>query len=422
MRILQVHNRYQVKGGESSVMEVERELLTAAGHHVQQWIVSNQTIHTMGPLQRLRVALGSVWSPRSKAAMHEHLAEFEPDVVHVHNFQPLLSPSIFAACRAFGVPAVQTLHNYRMVCPGSLLQRDGRVCHDCVGRRVAWPGVVHGCYRGSRLQTAATAGMVLGGHLRGTWRRDVARFIVNTDFAREVMIDGGIERERLFVKPNSVSDPGPPVAPAAKPYFLCASRLVQEKGIETLLRAWAAAPDLPRLKLAGDGPLLERARAAAAADSRIEVLGMVPREGMDHLIRGALATLVPSLWYEGFPMTIVESLARGVPVVVSDLGGLPTIVRDGRDGVCVPAGDPDALAAACARVCRPACRQAWAEGAREAYLTRFQPEVNYELLMTCYAETGACAPLSHRNHPDRRYPTPIPAHDQCPEELPNSTR
>lgn len=389
MRVLQIHNTYQVPGGEDAVVASEKELLEAAGHQVEQWIVSNDDIRDLGPVGRARVALAALWSRTSQQMLQERLHRFHPDVVHAHNIMPLLSPSIFRTCREEGVPSILTLHNYRMVCPAAVLRRDGHLCEDCIGRDFAWPGVVHGCYRGSRLQTAVSAAVYGLSRAKGVWSKDVTRFIVLTEFARRLMVRGGLDPDRLTVKPNSVPDPGPGdrgPREREQPYMLYAARLVPEKGISVLLEAWRSAPDLPRLLVAGHGNLAPEVERAAAQDPRIESLGQVDRKGIDSLIRGARAVVVPSQWYEGFPMTIVESLARGTPVVVSALGGMPDMVVDDEGGYTVPSGDPGAIVVACRRLADQATRERLAQGARRAFGQRYSPAANRDQLVACYQE------------------------------------
>jgi glycosyltransferase involved in cell wall biosynthesis len=318
------------------------------------------------------------------------------EVVHFHNTFPLISPAAYSAARGAGAAVVQTLHNYRLLCPSAVFYRDGHVCEDCLGKRVPWPGVVHACYRGSRAASAATAVMVGLHRAIGTWRNDVDAYVTLSAFAREKFVRGGLPAARLMPKPNFVvRDPGP--GDGGGGYAAFVGRLDAGKGIDTLFRAWEQLGGAVPLKVVGDGPMAPRVQEAAAAGRGVEWLGRRPQREVYDLVGRASCLVVPSLWYEGFPKTVVEAYALGTPVVASRIGSLIELVAHGRTGFQFDAGDPDDLARQVARLTADAAaRAAMRAGARLEFETRYMADRNYERLMEIYA--AALANRAGRPH------------------------
>jgi glycosyltransferase involved in cell wall biosynthesis len=386
VKALLVHNHYQHEGGEDRVFAVEGALLASRGHEVVRYEDDNDRIEEMG---RVRAAASAFWNPSAYRELRRRIRDERPDVVHFHNTFPLISPAAYYAARAEGVPTVQTLHNYRLMCLMGMAHREGRPCEDCFGRAVAWPGVLHGCYRGSRAGSAVVAGMVASHRFVGTWRDQVDRYIALSEFARDKFVAQGLPAEKIRVKPNYF-DPDPGVGEGRGDYLLFAGRLVPEKGVETLLEAWKALDGAAGLVIVGDGPLAPLVAAAAERDPRIRRMGWMSREELMALMGEALAVVVPSVCYESFPLVLVESFATGTPVLASDLGSLPEIVEHGRTGLLHRPGDARALAEAVQRVVsRPDERAAMRRAARSAYETRYTAGVNYHQLMEIYDEARA---------------------------------
>ena len=382
LTVLLVHNFYQRPGGEDRVFETEGQMLEAAGHRVLRYTLHNDAV---GGLGRAALAARSVWSRESYAAVEALVRDERVDVAHVHNTLPLASPSVYVAARRAGAAVVQTLHNYRLVCPGAYLMRDGALCHDCVGRAVALPGVRHGCYRGSRAATAVVAGTTALHRAAGTYRHAVDRYIALSKFARGVFARGGLPAERIAVKPNALAD-APTLGPGGGP-VLFAGRLSEEKGIDVFLEAWASDPALPPLDVAGDGPLAARVEAAAAADPRVRWLGWQDGDAMKRLVQHASLLIAPSTWYEGWPLTVVEAMASGTPVVATDHGAFREAVVDGVTGRLVPNRDPAALAAAVREMtAAPDALRAMRAVTHQTYHARYASATNYAQLRAIYAE------------------------------------
>lgn len=387
--VLLVHNRYRQPGGEDRVFTAEAELLRARGHRVIRHEAHNDAVAEHAPVA---LAARTIWSRATYRELRALIRRERPDVVHVHNTLPLLSPAVYYAAGAEGVPVVQTLHNYRLLCPAGLLLREGRVCEECVGRTVPLPAVVHGCYRSSRAATGAVAAMLSAHRLLGTWRERVDVYVALTEFARRKFVEGGLPAGRIRVKPNFLAaDPG--MGPHRGGYALFVGRLSPEKGIHTLLDAWSRLDGTVPLKMAGDGPL---ASLAGQGVPGVEWLGRQPSERVLALMRDASFLVFPSHWYEGLPMTLVEAFATGLPVISSRLGSMEELVEDGRTGLHFTPGDPRSLAAQVARLVRHPREAAEMGGrARAAYEARYTAERNYALLLDLYREVGVGTATSH---------------------------
>ncbi|HEY3626032.1 MAG TPA: glycosyltransferase [Terracidiphilus sp.] len=382
MKVLLVHNRYQQRGGEDAVVDAEACMLARRGVEVRRFDADNDAIR--GPLAKIMISMNQfAGSADMRHRIAGCLTEFRPDVVHVHNWFPTISASVFRQCKAAGIPVVHTIHNYRLLCAGATLFRDGKVCEDCIGSSLRIPGIVHKCYRESAIGTAAaTAGMLAHWGI-GTWRHSVDQFIALTEFSRNKLVEGGIAAQKISVKPNFVEpDPGP--GPGDGGYYLYAGRLTEEKGVRILLECWKSAPGLPPLWIVGDGPLREEVRNAAVTTSNVHCLGMKSSEEVVFLMNHAKATLCPSLWYEGMPRVVIESLAVGTPVIASSIGGYPEMIVDGESGALFASGDAGALLN---RIRELEEKIAWQElrsHARLRFLAEYTGEKNFSVLLNIY--------------------------------------
>jgi glycosyltransferase involved in cell wall biosynthesis len=357
-------------------------MLQSRGHRVELLEADNDCI--VGLAAKARASFESVYSRPARARVTEAVTRFRPDVVHVHNAFPRLSPSVYYACRDAGVPVVQTLHNYRLLCPGALLMRDGRVCEDCLRRVVPLEGVRHGCYRQSRVATAAVATMIAAHRALGTWRRQVDCYIALTEFARDKFVAGGFPPAKMAVKPNFL-DPDPGPGNGCRSYALFVGRLSAEKGIHVLLRGWTALHDPLKLKIAGAGPLEAEVREHAAGDSRIQVLGPQPKSAIIGLMREAAVLIFPSSCYEGFPIVLAEAFATGTPVIASNLGAMAEIVEDGRTGLHFRPGDAADLAARVEwALTHPQELARMRLAVRAEYEAKYTADRNYQMVMEIY--------------------------------------
>tara|TARA_R100001198_G_scaffold96992_1_gene90639 strand:+ start:13869 stop:15020 length:1152 start_codon:yes stop_codon:yes gene_type:complete len=380
MKILAVHNRYQQAGGEDSVFRNEIELLRSGGHDVAVLEENNDRIK--GTAAQIAAAAHAVWSRYGQRRMAEAIIRERPDVVHVHNFFPTLSPAIFWTCGEHRVPAVWTLHNFRVACANGLLFRDGQVCEKCLGASPL-PAIRHGCYRGSRAASAAVAAMIATHRTMGTWRYKVDRFIALTDFARDKVIAAGLPADRVVVKPNFV-DIARSETISDRSGTVFVGRLSAEKGVQVAVEAWRQMPHL-KLTVIGDGPL--RAELETNAPPNIEFTGALPSSDVYQRVAMAQAMVVPSVSYENFPMTVVEAMALGTPVIASNTGALAAIVGDGMSGALFEVGNHHDLTAKVSDLfMRPERLSVMSQNARERYEHQMSPQKNLHQLEQIYSE------------------------------------
>jgi glycosyltransferase involved in cell wall biosynthesis len=323
-----LHNRYLIPGGEDQCSIAEAVLLRDLGHEVELLEEDNRRIEQLG---QARTAMRTVWSRESYRRIDELLKSRAFDILHVQNFFPLWSPSVYYAASRNHVPVVQTLHNYRLMCVNSLFFRDQHLCQECLGRFLPWQGIVHACYRNSRAASAVVAGMVGAHKLVGTWRKRVSTYIAVSEFARQIYVAGGLPAEKIVVKPNFIH-PSPPPGNGGGRYALYVGRLSHEKGIATMLNAWKGDPKAIPLKIAGEGPLAELVIAMARECRSIEYLGVRPLLEVLDLMRNAEFLVFPSEWYETMGRTIMEAFAVGTPVVATNIGPPATMVVPGETG------------------------------------------------------------------------------------------
>lgn len=341
LRVLQVHTAYRLAGGEDQVVDAEKQLLDRAGIQVHQVIFDNADLQESRSVAGdLRLAASAIWSRAAERRVRAAIAADRPQVIHVHNTFPAASPSVYAAAAAHGVPVVQTLHNYRFVCPAATVFRNGHACTDCVGRSIPWPAVVHACVRGSRSQSAVASATLAFHRARGTFTKGISAYVALTPFQRQVMIDGGLPAERIRVIPNFL-EPDPGVGRGPRSGALYVGRLSGEKGISVLLGAAAEAPG--SVRVAGEGPMAARVLAASAA-GHIKYLGRLSRTAVKAELRRALALVLPSIWFEGFPFVILEAFGAGTPIIASRIGSLAELIEDGVTGLLVEPNNPDELA------------------------------------------------------------------------------
>jgi glycosyltransferase involved in cell wall biosynthesis len=344
MKVLLVHNKYRTSApsGEDIAVANERRMLENRGVKVFAFERCNDDLDDSSLFAKTAMAVNTIWSQRSRTELRNVLREVRPDIAHVHNTFSILSPSVYGACKAEGVPVVQTLHNFRFFCPSALFLRDGKPCEECVNKSLL-ESVRYRCYRGSRAATATLAAMLTLHRAIGTYSRDIDRYITLTQFARRKAANAGIAKQKLVVKPNFVPNPPAP-GRGGGGYVAFVGRLLDGKGAETLVSAWRHLPSV-KLKIVGDGalrPALER--VAQSENLNIEFTGTLDRANVLETVSGAELLIVPSEWYEGFPMVIAESFACGTPVLASRIGSLEELIDEGVNGRKFTPGDAAGLA------------------------------------------------------------------------------
>lgn len=378
LRILVVHNAYQRRGGEEEVRDGEVSLLRQHGQIVETYDRESVEIEAMS---RISVTQQTFWSLRTTADLRERIGRFRPDVIHVHNSFPLISPSIFWGAARARVPVVQTLHNFRLLCPQAMFLRDGKVCEDCLGK-VPWRSVAHKCYHESAAQSAVVTTMLSAHRLAGTYRKKINRYIALSGFCRSKFIAGGFPADLISVKSNFVDVPASPDGPRKGALFV--GRLSHEKGVTVMLDALNCLGH-QSIDVIGSGPL----QTMVAEHPQVNSLGSQPRSEVLRRMQRAEYLLVPSIWHEG-PMTVIEAFACGLPVIASRSGAMEELIEDGVTGLLFDAGSPTALLSAIRWANEhPAMMREMGANARSEYLRRYTPELNYRQLMSIY---GAVLP------------------------------
>jgi glycosyltransferase involved in cell wall biosynthesis len=381
MKVIVAHNRYSSAqpSGENVIVDAEIQQLRDAGVTVVPFLRSSDEIAGFSTIQKALLPLSPIRNGQSQRDLAKLIETERPDLLHLHNPYPLISPWIVRTAHHHKLPVIQTVHNYRQVCAPGLYFRDGHICTECKGRAFPLPAIQHSCYRDSKAQSAIMA-TTLTVH-RSTWR-SVERYIALTDRIAAHLREYGIPAERIAVKPNAMSDPGTPATGGEG--FLYAARLSPEKGIELLLEAWRRHPDgaYGPLRIIGDGPLRAVAEQAAAERADVHYLGPMDNAGVRAAIGGAACVVAASTWHDVLPTIILEGLAGGRPVLATDLGGMPYLVGDAG---WIVAPDPDSFAAGLARAAVEA--PALAPVARERYLSSFTPDVLVKRLMEIYRDT-----------------------------------
>jgi glycosyltransferase involved in cell wall biosynthesis len=385
MKVLLAHNYYQRPGGEDAVMKAECELLKAAGHHVSTYLRHNDEIERLGFGGKAFVPLQTLWAQGSARQLGEILRREKPDVAHFHNTFPLISPSAYYACREAGVPVVQTLHNYRLLCPTATFFRNGQVCEECVQHSL-WRAVGYGCYRRSRLATATVALMLAAHQSQQTWTEMIDCYVTPTEFARKKFIEAGFPADLIVSKPNFVQ-PDPGVRESRGEYALFVGRLEPEKGLSTLVLAWKELGKTIPLRIVGEGSLRATLETEAAQNglTNITFAGQLNYAETIAAMKRARFLVFPSECYETFGRTIAEAFACGVPVLASRLGAMEEIVEHNRTGLHFSPAAPHDLA--------KTVRWAWAHPnrmaemgrtARAEYEAKYTAKRNYRLLMDIY--------------------------------------
>ncbi len=388
MRILLVHNYYgsEAPSGENLVFQAEKALLEEFGHQVWQFTRRSDDIRKLGLRGKILGASTTPWNPASSIQIRKLADKVRPDVVHVHNTFPLISPSIFHALDGV-CPRVLTLHNYRSLCPAAVPMRAGQICTECIDRKSVFPAIRHKCYRNSGLATLPLAGCVSLHRWLGTWQSHVDAFIALTDFQRDILAKGGLPSDRMYVKPNYS-----PERPAIIPWesrqvgAVFVGRLTAEKGVKTLIKAWRIwGKSAPMLTVVGDGEQRKELERAAQG-LPVRFTGQLPRLETQREIAKARLLVVPSEWFEGFPLVMVEALASGTPIAVSNIGALPQIVEKTSAGLVFPPKAPQLL--------YDTIKKSWKQdgqelghlalNARKAYERYYEKGANYKMLIEIY--------------------------------------
>ena len=397
MKILVAHNRYLYRGGEDTVVDAEVNLLRQRGHQVWVYSRDNTELQYLAPFEAAKTTF---WSRQTVQELQKIHQQFSPDLIHAHNTFPLISPSLYGVAKKLRIPVVQTLHNFRLVCPQAMLLREGKHCEECVGK-LPWRAIVHRCYRHSLPQTALTSTMLMVQRMRGVWHQQISRFIVLNQLCREIFERGGLPVDKLRIKPNFVESPEAPQW-QHRQGGLFIGRLSTEKGIAVLIDALNKLPG-HRIDVFGKGPL----QALVEASPHLRYGGFQSSDVLRQKLNDAAYLVMPSTGMESFGLVAIEAFACGTPVIGTRHGGLRELIRHGQNGLLVPPNDANALASAIAYAeSHPDQMRRMGMAARKNYLTSYTPERNYEQLIQIYHEAVNPAPLpltTHLTHAETRH-------------------
>lgn len=386
MKVLSVHNYYRQSGGEDVVAQQESELLRERGNEVVEYRRSNCELGD-DLRSKMLFAGRAFWSRKAEREIEAIILHARPDVAHFHNVFPQISLAGYKACKRHGVPVVQTVHNYRLICVRGDYFRHDRICQDCLNWKIPFPAILHRCYRGSLAQSAAAAGALAVHRMLRTWHKLVDVFVALTEFGKKKLIEAGFPAQKIVVKPNFVHpDPGIRENYDMRGYALFVGRLSPEKRVGKLIEAWSKIDDLP-LVIVGSGPTEESVRQLASSMGNVQLLKAQPRKKLLILMKGAKLLLVPSEWYETFGMVIIEAFANGIPVFASRLGAMEELIQDGQTGRLFTPGSIEEI-----RQC-----MAWAShhpeelarmglNARDVFQQRYTADANYPLMMKVYSK------------------------------------
>ena len=377
MKILAVHNRYLIGGGEDISHQAEVDLLRAHGHVVDEYVEDN---HRVAELGTVRTAFRSLWSWETYNKVRLILKRTGYDLVLVQNFFPLISPSIFYAAKKEGVPTIHFLRNFRLVCLNGTLFRDSHICEDCLGKCIPWPGVIHRCYRGSLSGSVTVCAMLVLHRLFGTWKRKVSRFVALSQFSYDKLTQAGLPRKKISIRSNFIyPDPG---EGTGGDYALFVGRLSEEKGIKMLLDTWVKLEGEIELKIIGDGQLASMVQNSADRLRSITYLGRQSYNDTLLYMKGAYCLIFPSLWFEGMPRTILEAFAGGTSVIVSDLGTMREMVEKPQNGLLFEPGNVEDLIS-CVRwaYANQSRWESMRKTTRQRYLAHYTADLAYDNLI-----------------------------------------
>lgn len=377
--VLIVHNYYQIPGGEDTVVANEKQMLEEHGHKVVLYSRNNSELKEMNKFKKALLPVTTIFNPRTYKDIKQIIKKEHIDIVHVHNTLSLISPSVYYAAMACKVPVVQTVHNFRLLCPGATFYRDGHICEDCVehGLRCA---VKHSCYRGSKVQTLACVINTMVHRRTGIYGK--INYICLTEFNKDKLLNlKGIDPKKVFVKPNFVESIGDFVPEEKRSnQFIYAGRLDKLKGIDILLKAWKKMGiDAPKLIVCGTGPLEDWSKEFLAKNEvNVELRGLISNIEARQLIANSKALILPTRWYEGFPMSIVEAYSVGTPVICSDLGNTASVVVEGVTGYKFKTDSAKELINTVQK------SNGMCESALDVYTKKYTADKNYEMLTDIY--------------------------------------
>ena len=389
MKILIIHNKYKQFGGEDVAVESESSILIKNKHEVEILYFDNSPIDSH--LSRIGSALGAIYNFSSARKVSKMIRQFRPDIIHIHNLFFIASPSVIYAAHKYKVPVILTLHNYRLICANALLLRNNQICELCTQKKFPVSGIRYKCYRDSAIESALVTGITGIHKLFKTWQNKIHTYITLNEFSRSKLLHSSlnISPGRMITKPNFVPDPGEGNVEREN-FFLFAGRIVKEKGVHVLLKAFANMPE-HTIIIIGDGPEKGLLQEGFRTYPNIFFKGQMEKEMVTGYMKRCRAFICPSIWYEGAPLTIIEAFATGTPVIASRLGSMAESITDGFNGLHVTAGDADDLCAKIRSLVQETENNSMLyKNARQTYLEKYHADIHYNAILKIYenAVTG----------------------------------
>ncbi|MCS6794387.1 MAG: glycosyltransferase family 4 protein [Raineya sp.] len=380
MKILLLHNYYTQRGGEDVVFEAEKKLLTQKGHEVETLTFQNQKLKNLS--QKLKTSFTSIYNCHSAKLLAQKIDEFQPQLLHVHNFWKEASPAVYYTAKHKNIPVVQTLHNFRLICANALLLRQNQPCELCVKKILPLSAIRYGCYE-NRFISAQITFLSSIHKVLGTWKNLVSHYITLTEFAKRKFLNSSLnlQENQISVKPNFVEDRGWIGGEGRENFFLYVGRLSAEKGIQTLLEATKFHKF--RLEIIGGGELEYLVREYSHFNSNIVYQGFCQQDFILEKLKKSKALIFPSVWYEGLPLTLLESFSTGTPIIISDLDNLNNLVINCFNGLHFQTGNSQDLAQKIAYF-EKNHDFLWYENARKTYEQNYTPEISYQKLLAIY--------------------------------------
>lgn len=387
MKLLLIHNSHRLgsSSGDDVVLKKESKLLEENGHSIFLFNPCNDEIDEVGLIRKFSLALQIPWSFSSAKHIKKIVCKKKPDLAHIHNFFPLISPSVYHILKTAKIPVVQTLHDFRFLCPMAFFMRNETICEECKNGSV-FKSIKYGCFKNSITQTIVVALMLKFHQILNTFKNKIDAYICLTKSQRKIFLDAGFDEERLFIKPNFVDDTHKKETQRKNGHVVFIGRIGEEKGLRTLINAWKSLPDMP-LKIVGDGPDMEKFKLMAQETNQfnVEFLGYRPYSECMEILNEARFLVMPSVWYETFGLTIIEAFACAKPVIASNLGAMADLVTDGETGLLFEPGNPGDLADKVIRLWNDENEVLrMGKNARKEFEAKYTAETNYKMLMEIY--------------------------------------
>jgi len=389
MKIFLIHNSHRSgsSSGDDIVFKKESVLLESHEQKICKINPSNDEYDKNGVLQKILTILQVPWSFNYYKNIKQLLIKENPDIIHLHNIFPFISPSVFYAAASVGIPIIQTLHDFRYLCPIAFLMRSGEICDECKDGAFL-KSVEYGCFKGSKLQSIPIALMLKLHWYLNTFKKQIDGYICLTESQRKIFLDAGFDERKLFMKPNFVDDTFNKEEYRYGDYAVFIGRLGEEKGVRTLIGAWKNLPDIP-LKIVGDGPDSNEFKSLVRDLNikNIEFLGYKPYLECRKILNNARFLIMPSIVYETFGLSNIEAFSHCKPVIASNLGAMADIVKDKTTGFLFTPMNTRELAEKVRWLWNnPEECKRMGFNARREYEEKYTPGRNYEMLMNIYRE------------------------------------